>query len=283
MMLLGGFMSEYSSFELTVDSGVAHLILGNAAKMNALGRAFWSELPRAVADMDRAGEVRALIISSTGAMFCSGIDLMMFSDESLASVATAPERERLQHLILQLQAALSSLQKCRFPVLAAIQGACLGAGLDLISACDMRWGTKDSFYVIQEINIGIMADLGSLQRLPKLLPDAVVRELAFTGAKLSAERAHEYGFLNGLCSSHEEAVAQAMQAARLIAQKSPLAIAASKQCINYAPGHTVEEALDYCANLQSSIFDPADVMAQVMAMKNKSPHQAKDLLAVKVL
>jgi enoyl-CoA hydratase len=275
-------MSDYSSFELTIDGGVVHLVLGNASKMNALGRAFWAELPRAVAELDRGGAVRALVITSTGAMFCSGIDLTMFSDESLSSVATALERERLKHLILQLQAALTSLQKCRFPVLTAVQGACLGAGLDLISACDLRWGTKDSFYVVQEINIGIMADLGSLQRLPLLLPDAVVRELAFTGAKLTAERAHDYGFLNGLCNSHEEAVATAMQAAKLIAQKCPLAVAASKQCLNYLPGHTTEEALDYCATLQSSIFDPADVMAQVMAMKNKSAHQAKDLLAVKV-
>jgi enoyl-CoA hydratase len=153
-------MSEYSSFDLTVEGGVAHLVLGNPSKMNALGRTFWSELPRAVAEMDRAGEVRALVISATGPMFCSGIDLAMFSDESLANVATSLERERLKHLVLQLQSALTSLQKCRFPVLAAVQGACLGAGLDLISACDMRWGTMDSFYVIQEINIGIMADLG---------------------------------------------------------------------------------------------------------------------------
>lgn len=274
-------MSEYSSFDLTTEAGVAHLVLGNAAKMNALGRNFWSELPRAVAEMDRGGEVRALLISSSGAMFCSGIDLTMFSDETLSSVATPLERERLKHLILQLQGALSSLQSCRFPVLAAVQGACLGAGLDLISACDLRWGTKDSFYVVQEINIGIMADLGSLQRLPQLLPDALVRELAFTGAKLSAERAYQYGFLNGLCQSHEEAVATALGAAKLIAQKSPLAVAASKKCLNYLPGHTMDEALDYCATLQSSIFDPADVMAQVMAMKSKSAHQAKDLLALK--
>jgi enoyl-CoA hydratase len=276
-------MGDYSSFDLTVDEGVAHLILGNAGKMNALGRAFWSELPQAVEAMDRGGQVRALVISSTGSVFCSGIDLTIFSDESLASVGTAQERERLKHTILTLQQALTCLQSARFPVLAAVQGACLGAGLDLISACDMRWGTRDSFYVVQEINIGIMADLGSLQRLPLLLPDAVVRELAFTGAKLSAERAHGYGFLNGLSQSHEEAIAAAMQAAKLIAQKSPLAIAGSKQCLNYLPGHTQEEALSQCATLQSAIFDPADVMAQVMAMKTKSAHQPKDLLALKAL
>jgi len=249
--------------------------------MNALGPAFWKELPQAVAEMDRDGAVRALLISSTGAMFCSGIDLTMFSDESLCSVATPLERDRLKHLILQLQESISCLQKCRFPVLAAVQGACLGAGLDLISACDMRWGTKDSFYVLQEINIGIMADLGSLQRLPLLLPDALVREMAFTGCKLGAERAYENGFLNELCQSHEEAVATALQAAHMVAQKSPLAIAGTKNCLNYLPGHSTAEALEYCANLQSAIFDPAEIMAQVMAMKSKTRHQAKDLLALK--
>lgn len=274
-------MGPYSSFDLTIDGGVAHLILGNPSKMNALGPAFWKELPQAVAEMDRDGAVRALLISSTGAMFCSGIDLTMFSDESLCSVATPLERDRLKHLILQLQESISCLQKCRFPVLAAVQGACLGAGLDLISACDMRWGTKDSFYVLQEINIGIMADLGSLQRLPLLLPDALVREMAFTGCKLGAERAYENGFLNGLCQSHEEAVATALQAAHMVAQKSPLAIAGTKNCLNYLPGHSTAEALEYCANLQSAIFDPAEIMAQVMAMKSKTRHQAKDLLALK--
>jgi len=276
-------MSTYSSFDLTIDSGVAHLVLGNAAKMNALARAFWVELPQAVAELDRGGNVRALVISSTGPIFCSGIDLSIFGDQSLGSVATPAERERLKHLVLRLQDSLSCLHDSRFPVLVAVQGACLGAGLDLISACDMRWGTADSFYVIQEINLGIMADLGSLQRLPQLLPDAVLRELAFTGSKLSADRAYGYGFLNGVVENHEDAIATALQAARTIAQKSPLAVAGSKQCLNYAVGHSLAESLDFCATLQSAIFDPADVMAQVMAMKTKTPHQTKDLLVVKGL
>ena len=274
-------MTEYASFTLTQDAAVAHLILGNATKMNALGRSFWIELPQAVAELNAAGNVRALVISSTGPIFCSGIDISMFADESLAQIATPSDRERMKHLIQQLQDSISCLQKCRFPVLAAVQGACLGAGLDLISACDMRFGTSDSFYVVQEINIGIMADLGSLQRLPLLLPDAVVRELAFTGSKLSAERAQTYGFLNSLAATAEEALANAMKAAQAIAQKSPLVVAASKQCLNYVQGHTASEALDYCAAVQLSIFDPAEIMAQVMAMKNKGNHQTKDLLAIK--
>ncbi|MBS1994283.1 MAG: enoyl-CoA hydratase/isomerase family protein [Cyanobacteria bacterium SZAS LIN-3] len=274
-------MEQFSSFAVSLNEGVAHLVLGNASKMNALGAAFWRELPQAVAQMDQEGQVRALVISSTGPMFCSGIDLAMFSDESLSSVGSAHERDRLRHLIMQLQKAITCLQSCRFPVLAVVQGACLGAGLDLISACDLRFGTKDSFYVLQEINIGIMADLGSLQRLPLLLPDAIVREMAFTGSKLSAEKAQAYGFLNGLAASHEEAVATALQAAKTIAQKSPLAISGTKRCLSFVPGHSSEEALEYCANLQSAIFDPAEVMSQVMAMKQKSAHQSRDLLALK--
>ncbi|MBU6450939.1 MAG: enoyl-CoA hydratase/isomerase family protein [Cyanobacteria bacterium REEB67] len=276
-------MSDYTSFTVTTEGGVAELVLGNAAKMNALGPSFWQELPQAVAKLNQEGTVRALIISSTGSLFCSGIDLTMFANPSLTSVAAPAERERLKHLILQLQASLTCLQDCRFPVIAAVQGACLGAGLDLISACDLRYGTTDSFYVVQEINIGIMADLGSLQRLPRLLPDAVVRELCFTGAKLSAERAYNLGFLNATAQTHEEVLAAARQAANLIAQRSPLPIAASKDVLNYSANHTESDALNYCATVQSAIFEPAEVMAQVMAMKNKTRHESKDLLAMKAI
>ena len=274
-------MSAYTSFTITAEKGVAHLILGNAAKMNALGPAFWNELPLAVADLNAAGSVRALVISSTGPIFCSGIDLSMFAGETLTAVATAAERERLKHLILQLQASLTVLQHCRFPVIAAVQGACLGAGLDLISACDMRFGSTASFYVVQEINIGIMADLGSLQRLPQLLPDAVVRELCFTGAKLKAERAYNLGFLNGLAESAESCVDDALKAAQAIAERSPVPIAASKDVLAYGQAHSQPDALNYCATVQSAIFDPTEVMAYVMAMKNKSRHESADLLPLK--
>jgi enoyl-CoA hydratase len=276
-------MSDYSSFSVTTEGGVAELVLGNAAKMNALGPAFWQELPQAVAKLNAEGMVRALVISSTGSLFCSGIDLTMFANPSLTSVAAPAERERLKHLILQLQSALTCLQDCRFPVIAAVQGACLGAGLDLISACDLRYGTSDSFYVVQEINIGIMADLGSLQRLPRLLPDAVVRELCFTGAKLSAERAYSLGFLNAVAANHDEVLAAARQAAGQIAQRSPLPMAGSKDVLNYSASHSQSDALNYCATLQSAIFDPAEVMAHVMAMKNKTKHESKDLLAIKTI
>jgi enoyl-CoA hydratase len=280
---MGETQSEPKSFSLNIESGVAHLILGNAAKMNALGEAFWLELPQVVAELNRRGDVRALVISATGPLFCAGIDLALFSNQTLTATGKPAERERLKHLILQLQRSLTCLQSSRFPVIAAVQGACLGAGLDLVSACDMRFGTKDSFYVVQEINIGIMADLGSLQRLPALLPDAVVRELCFTGSKLSAERAFNLGFLNDLADDHDSCLAKALKAASTIAKRSPLPVAATKDVLNYGQSHSQSDSLNYCAAVQTAIFDPAEVMAQVQAMKAKTQHQSKDLLAVELL
>ena len=275
--------SEPTSFTLNVKAGVAHLILGNAPKMNALGEAFWLELPRVVAELNARGDVRALVISATGPLFCAGIDLALFSNQTLTATKTPAERERLKHLVLQLQSSLTCLQNCRFPVIAAVQGACLGAGLDLISACDMRFGTKDSFYVVQEINIGIMADLGSLQRLPHLLPDAVVRELCFTGNKLGAERAFNLGFLNELSDDHEGCVASALKVAEVIAKRSPLPVAATKDVLNYGRSHGESDSLNYCATVQTAIFDPAEIMAQVQAMKAKTQHESKDLLPIEPL
>jgi len=213
-------MTEYKSFTLTTENSVAALKLGNAELKNAFGREFFGEFPAAIAALERRANVRALIIYSDGPHFSSGIDLNFFTDPSLVDIGSPGARERLKRLVLAMQESCSLLNKVSFPVIAACQGAALGAALDLVSACDLRYATPDAYFVIQEINIGLMADLGSLQRLPGSLPDAVVRELAFTGEKLTAERAERLGFINKVFADHSQMLEAVFAVAKNIAARS---------------------------------------------------------------
>ena len=197
----------------------------------------------------------------------------------MINTENAINHERLRRLVLAMQEPISVLQQVRFPVLAACQGASMGAALDLLSACDMRYATKDAYFVLQEINIGLMADLGSLQRLSAALPEGIVRELAFTGAPLSAERALNLGFVNEVLATHEELLTRVQAVAEVIASRAPLAVAASKQALNYNRSHSVAEALDYSASLQAAVFDPACVALSVQAMKTKARASYESLAA----
>lgn len=258
------------SVSITYDGAVAKLKLGNAELKNALGKEFFADFARIIEELDNSGKVRALVLYSDGPHFSSGIDLSFFADQSLIDISTVASRESFRRLVLAMQDCCSVLNNVRFPVLAACQGASLGAALDLISACDLRYATADAYFVIQEINIGLMADLGGLQRLPLSLPDAIVRELAFTGEKLTAERAERLGFVNKVFANHDEMIEAVVAVAQTIAARSPLAVAGCKQSLNYNHGRTVEDALANAAYMQAAIFDPAAIMASVKAMKTKA-------------
>jgi enoyl-CoA hydratase len=270
-------MADYKSFELNLDNGVADLKLGNAKFKNALTKDFFVEFPAAIRALDQSGAVRALVLHSEGTHFCSGIDLNFFADETLINTSSPAARESFRRLVLAMQESCSILNTVRFPVLVACQGAVIGAAVDLVSACDLRFATSDSYFVIQEINIGLMADLGSLQRLPLALPDAIVRQMAFTGAPLAPQKAEQLGFVNQVYEGHEQMLEDVFRIARTIADRSPLAVAASKLALNYNHGRTVEDALANAAVTQAAIFDPAAVMASVKAMKSKSKAEYADL------
>jgi enoyl-CoA hydratase len=256
-------------FELQVEGGIGRLTLGNAALKNALGRSFFSEFGKALRRLDESGACRVLVINSSGPHFCSGIDLSFLGDPTLINTGSALNREKLRRLILALQEPISALAAVRFPVIAACQGASIGAAVDLLSACDLRFATNDAYFVIEEINIGLMADLGSLQRLPGALPDAIVREMAFTGLPLDSQRALSLGFVNGVLADYAALMKRVDEMAQLIASRAPLAVAASKQALNYNRSHSTADSLDYAATLQAAIIDPASVAASVMARKLK--------------
>jgi len=274
----------YECFDLTIDNKVAHLQMKRADELNTMIPSFWRELPQIVNEISDAGTARALVLSSTGRHFCAGMDLSVFGGTT--GVGDAPPAEkgrtnanfRLQ--ALHLQESFSALENARMPVLAAIHGGCIGGGIDMVTACDMRYASEDAFFCIQEINIGMTADVGTLQRLPKLIPEGVVRELAYTGDRMSAARAREVGLVNEVFATHEDLVAATMEIAERIASKSPLAVWGSKETINYARDHTVADSLNYIATWQTGMFRPQDMVASFDAMQNNKTPEYDDLAPV---
>ena len=255
---------DYECFEIEASGGVAHLMLARPERRNAMTAAFWTELPQIVRRLDAAGETRALVISSTGPHFCAGLDVSMFGSGALTTENVAA-RKKFRAKLEELQASLGVLAEARFPVIAAVQGGCIGGGVDMATACCLRYATREAYFVIQEIHLGMMADVGTFNRMPKQIPEAVVRELGYTGDKLSAERAERLGFVNGLFDSHDQLLAGALEVARRIAAKAPVAIAATKQMISYTRDHSVAESFDYLNALQPAIFDIEEIKKALRA------------------
>jgi enoyl-CoA hydratase len=261
---------HYTCFTVSEDDGVAELTLSRAKELNTMTPAFWNELPGLIGALDASGTTRALIMASSGRHFTAGMDLAVFKG-GLLSTGDARAREQFRNTAIYLQEIFNRLERARYPVIAAVQGGCIGGGVDMVCAADLRYATRDAFFCIQEINIGMMADLGTLQRLPKLLPDAVVRELAYTGDRLSATEAHRLGFVNHLFESHDEMLAAARATARKIATKSPLAVAGSKEAITFARDYPVGVALRMTANWQAGMLDDAEVAAHVKSRDSTMP------------
>ena len=258
------------SFEITCDGPVAHLRLTRPEASNALDMDFWRRFGPELKALDATGDVRALVLSGEGRNFCAGMDISVFSGGAILNTDKAGDRQAFHQTARDLQETLTTLEKVRFPVIAAIQGACVGGGLDLIAACDIRLASQDAYFRIEEINIGMMADIGSLQRLPKLMPEGVVRELAYTGTKLTVDRAERLGMINAVLPDAEAVVTAALDMAKRIATKAPLAISGSKAALNHARDHTVAEGLEWIAVMQGSLWSPADVMAAIQARMTRT-------------
>lgn len=280
----------------TPAPGIAHLQLNRPDRLNTLAPGFFSALRDTVQALDDAGHTRVLLISSTGRHFSAGMALEVFDGGSpptgrpeaggapsggqarsdsgalaaMLDTGTARQRLSFQDGLRRLMQTVDVLENARFPVICAVQGGCIGGALDLAAACDIRVASADAFFTVQEIHIGMAADLGVLQRLPRIVPPGVARQMAYTGERVGAGRALAVGLINAVLPDAEALLAHALDLARQIAEKSPLAIAGSKRALNYAVDHPTHEALQQMTLLQSAIFDLGEMQHAIAGWKAKT-------------
>jgi enoyl-CoA hydratase len=269
-------------FDVEVTDGVAHLRLNRPDALNTMTPDFWRELPELLDEIDRNASARVVVLSSTGRHFSAGMDLAVFTGGSdlLTDPGVSEAGRRRAHLfqtVLKLQDVFTKLEAIRQPVLAAVQGGCIGGAVDLVCAADMRYATADSFFCVQEINIGMTADVGTLQRLPKLIPEGVARELAYTGDRMPAERAKDVGLVNEVFADHDALIEGVLDIAARIAAHSPLAVWGTKEVVNFARDHTVADSLRYMAAWQSGMFQPGDMMEEFAAKAERRTPSFEDL------
>lgn len=268
----------YTTIDYSVSDHVAHVRLNRPQALNTMNKEFWDEIPAAFAGIDSDPSVRAVVVSSTGKHFTAGLDLN-WAGSSLQnrSEDAGRAREQFRRHVLHLQETFNAVDRCRVPVIAAVQGGCIGGGVDFVTACDIRVGSADCFFTIQEINIAIVADVGTFQRIPHLLPQGLIRELAYTGRRWGAEEAKAQGFLNRVFEGHDETVEGALELAREIAAKSPLAIAGVKQVLNAGRDMSIAQGLEYVATWNAAMLQGEDMQRAVMAQLQKSKAEFADL------
>lgn len=277
---------SYSCFDLSINDNVAHLVLNRPEKRNSMVPEFWSELPAIIRDIDNNSKARVIVISSTGPHFSAGMDLSAFSQNpELAATGSDAKKSdaRLTHgatfmdTASYFQESFNAIEDCRIPVIAAIQGGCIGGGVDMVTACDMRYATEEAFICIQEINIGMTADVGTFPRLVKLIPEGIVRELAYTGRRMPAREAEQAGLINRVFADQETMVAEVLNIAAVIASKAPLAVYGSKRMINYARDHSTADALDYIGVWNTSMLQGQEMQEAMLANKEKRPGNFAEL------
>jgi enoyl-CoA hydratase/carnithine racemase len=263
---------------LSLQDHVLTVQLNRPDKANAMNWAMWQDIRTAMRWADATPEVRVVIIEGQGKHFTSGIDLqmMMGLQEKINDPCPGRSREKLRQLILDLQDTLTSMERCRKPVLAAIHGACVGGGIDLICCTDMRYASAEAYFSIKEIDIGMTADVGTLQRLPKLISDGMARELAYTGRRMLADEAQGIGLINRVFDTPEALRAGVRDIATTIAGKSPLSIRGSKEMLNYARDHSVADGLNHVATWNAAMLQSEDLMAAMMASMSKQTPTFKD-------
>ena len=262
-------MKPLTCFDLNIQDHIAHLVLNRPQALNTLDLVFWRELDDVLQALHQGNQARVLVISSTGKHFSAGMSLDVFGSSVTMDDQSPEGRAAIADLLAGLQATFTRLENLRIPVIVALHGGCIGGAVDMVTAACLRYASADTFFCIQEINIGMVADVGTLQRLPKLMPMAVVKELAYTGRRLNADKALQHGLVNEIYADQASTLAAAMQAAQEIASKPPIAIWGSKQALHYARDHSTADALQQMGWLQSGIWSNAHVQEAIAAFQNK--------------
>jgi enoyl-CoA hydratase len=256
---------QFETLMVTVEQRIALVELNRPGKANSMSAAMWSELDECFRWCDRESGVRVVVLAARGKHFCAGIDLQMFATLDDQSLEAARRAEQRRNTIERLQSNLTAIERCRKPVLAAIHYTCIGGGVDMVCCCDMRYCTEDAYFSIREIELGMVADVGTLQRLPRLIGDGLMRELAYTGRRMNAAEAKQSGLVNRVYADRERMLEDVMDLARTIASQSPLAIRGTKEVLLYGRDHSVEDGLRYIANWNAGMLSPDDLMCSMKA------------------
>lgn len=279
---------NYSCFDVSIANDVAHIVLNRPDKRNSMIHEFWDELPTIVQSIDQNSTARVIVLSSTGPHFTSGLDTSIFgsSVESSDNPENVEKSKRqrsakLYDTIKHMQKSFTCLEQCRIPVIAAIQGGAIGGGVDLVTACDLRYMTEDGFLSIYEINIGMTADVGTFPRITHLLPEGIVKELAYTGRRISAQEAKQHGLVNEIYTDHEAMLEATMGIARQIATKAPLAVYGSKKIINHSRDHSTADSLDYISLWNASMLQPDEISEAFAAAQEEREGDFVDLPAAR--
>ncbi len=269
---------NFETLNVSLSAGVAGVELNRPDKANALSREMWQDIRSAMRWVDETPEARVAVISGKGKHFTSGIDLAMLAGlkQETKDDCGGRMREKLRREILDLQDTLTSIERCRKPVIAAIHGACIGGGIDLITCCDMRYASAEAYFSVKEIDVGMTADVGTLQRLPKLVADGIARELAYTGRRFDAAEAKEIGLLNRVYASPDSLREGVAEIAAAIAAKSPLSIRGIKEMVVYSRDHSVADGLNYIATWNAALLMSEDLTEAVKASVEKRPAKFRD-------
>ncbi|MBB6227623.1 enoyl-CoA hydratase [Polymorphobacter multimanifer] len=269
---------ELTTLEYRVEGPIAEVTMCRPAELNTMNKAFWTELIEVFKAIDAEPSIRAVIVASSGKHFTAGLDLGWAGATGHDPDADAGRaREAFRRHILEMQETFNVVDRCRVPVIAVVQGGCIGGGVDFVTACDIRIGTENCFFTVQEVNIAIVADVGTLQRLPHLLPQGLVRELAYTGRRFAAAEAKHWGFLNRVEEDHGAAMASARAMAHEIAGKSPLAVTGIKRVLNHGRDHSIEDGLEYVALWNAAMLQGEDVPKAVKAQMARQNAAFADL------
>ncbi|AYQ32310.1 crotonase/enoyl-CoA hydratase family protein [Runella sp. SP2] len=265
-------MTTLETFDLRIEDSIAWVYFNRPERANALNQKAWDEMKALFEELDENNDVRVIILSGHGKHFCAGIDLeLLMNVAQFSQPCEGRKREQLRKKILALQAPINAIEQCSKPVIAAIKGGCIGGGIDIISACDMRYCIDDAYFTIKEIDMGMVADLGTLQRLPKIIPQGIARELAYTGRNVTGLEAERIGLVNRTFASAEEMYTEVMKIAQQIAGKSPLSIRGTKAIMNYSRDHSVTDGLDYMATWNAAMLLSDDLMEAFQAKMQKRP------------
>lgn len=265
---------NHKYFKVEIEHKIAQVFFNRPGKANALNMDAWTEMQTVFETLSQSEDVRVIILAGEGKHFCAGIDLeLLMSIGRFQDIACSGKRsEKVRGLILTLQQTITAIEKCSKPVLAAIHNGCIGGGVDIVTACDMRYCTEDAYFSVKEIDLGMVADLGTLQRLPKIISTGMAAEMAYTGRKVFGPEAKSIGLVNHCYASKDTLMEGVMEIASTIATKSPLSIRGTKDVLHYTKEHSVDDALNYMSTWNAAMLLSADLTEAFKAtMENRPP------------